>query len=299
MRSVTSATDLVTHIEDTKAGFLWQAQEKARRSNEYYDLANHFLAKVQADQVRSVQDVHADPKLERFMIAACMLSEKSLKYVSPTEQIAALVDFNQMSNSLYVNELVRRYFLTFGDSLGGTMRNVVGGVGQTKLDDAIFNKLLMLGKNPVRLLNSSKTKAAAIVWADRVVIFDKKPKFIDKSVDIIVIRKSPLEIVATQADLKNLLERVDDYTCTGELKSGIDPAGADEHWKTAKSALDRINTVFSGMGKATPNLLFIGAAIESAMSIEIFNLLQSGWLAGAANLNNTNQLDEIVNIIIS
>ncbi|HCG8591130.1 TPA: hypothetical protein NJ540_003907 [Vibrio parahaemolyticus] len=299
MRSVTSAKDLVTRIEDTKAGFLWQAQEKTRRSSEYDDLANHFLSQVQAGQVRSVHDVHSDPKLERFMIAACMLSEKSLKYVSAPEQIAALVDFNQMNNSLYVNELVRRYYLTFGDSLGGTMRNAVGGVGQTKLDDAIFNKLIMLGKNPVRLLNSSQTKAAAIVWADRVVIFDKKPKFIDKSVDIIVIRKSPLETIATQADLKNLIERVDDYTCAGELKSGIDPAGADEHWKTAKSALDRINTVFSGMGKITPNLLFIGAAIESAMSIEIFNLLQSGWLAGAANLNNTNQLDEIVNIIIS
>lgn len=299
MRSVTSATDLVTRIEDTKAGFLWQAQEKARRSSEYDDLASHFLAKVQTDQVRSVQDVHADPKLERFMIAACMLSEKSLKYVSPTEQIAALVDFSQMKNSAYVDKLVRRYFLTFGDSLGGTMRNVVGGVGQTKLDTAVFNKLTALGKKPTRILNSSKTKAVAIVWADRVVIFDKKPKFIDNSVDIIVIRKTPEETITKPADLKNLLERVDDYTCAGELKSGIDPAGADEHWKTAKSALDRINTVFSGQGKATPNLVFIGAAIENAMSIEIFNLLQSGWLAGTANLNNSSQFEEVVDLIIS
>lgn len=299
MRSVTSANDLVTRVEDTKAGFLWQAQEKTRRSSEYDGLANHFLAKVQAGQVNSVHDVHADARLERFMIAACMLSEKSLKYVSAPEQIAALVDFSQMGSPTYVNELIRRYFLTFGDSLGGTMRNAVGGVGQTKLDEAIFDKLTMLGKKPVRLLNSSKTKAAAIVWADRVVIFDKKPKFIDNSVDIIVIRKSPAEAITKLADLKNILERADDYTYAGELKSGIDPAGADEHWKTAKSALDRINTVFTSMGKPTPNLIFIGAAIENAMSIEIFNLLQSGWLAGAANLNKADQFDEVVSLIIS
>ncbi|HAJ78349.1 MAG TPA: hypothetical protein DCO75_01135, partial [Fibrobacteres bacterium] len=29
-----------------------------------------------------------------------------------------------------------------------------------------------------------------------------------------------------------------------ELKGGIDPAGADEHWKTAKTAIDRIVSAF-------------------------------------------------------
>ena len=30
----------------------------------------------------------------------------------------------------------------------------------------------------------------------------------------------------------------------GELKGGIDPAGADEHWKTGNSALVRIRKAF-------------------------------------------------------
>ncbi|HCG8201459.1 hypothetical protein MT369_19740 [Vibrio parahaemolyticus] len=299
MHSVTSSRDLVTRLEDTKSGFLWQAKEKTRRSIDYYNLADHFLHKAQAGLIRTVEDVHADPKLERFMVAACMLSEKSLKYISAPDQIAELVDFTQMGNASYIDSLIRRYFLTFGDSLGGTMRNAVGGAGQTKLDDALFNKLKAIGKNPIRLLNSTKTKSAAIVWSDRVVIFDKKPKFINKSVDIIVIRKSYTEQVTSLQDLQGLLERADDYVCAGELKSGVDPAGADEHWKTAKSALDRIRTVFTNLEKPTPKLVFIGSAIENAMAVEIFDLLQSGWLAGAANLNNIDQFNEVVDLILS
>lgn len=300
MRSVKSMIDLVTNLEDTKSGFLWQAQEKSRRSKDYYALADYFLAQVRAGKITSIRDVHADVKIERFMVAACMISEKSMKYVSIQEQISELIDFQQLNASpIYVDDLLRRYFLTFGDSLGGTMRNVVGGVGQTKLDEAIFSRLTHLGMNPVRLMNGPKTKAVAIVWLDRVVIFDKKPKFINNSVDIIVIRKSPTEIISNPGHLTELIERVDDYVCAGELKSGIDPAGADEHWKTAKTALSRISTIFTSLGKQQPKLVFLGAAIESSMAREIFSLLDSGWLAGAANLNHPDQFDEIVDIIIS
>jgi len=31
----------------------------------------------------------------------------------------------------------------------------------------------------------------------------------------------------------------------GELKGGIDPAGADEHWKTGNTALNRIRESFA------------------------------------------------------
>ena len=57
----------------------------------------------------------------------------------------------------------------------------------------------------------------------------------------------------------------------GELKGGIDPAGADEHWKTARTALQRINDGFAGTGIQT---LFIGAAIVADMANEIWAMLQ-------------------------
>lgn len=75
------------------------------------------------------------------------------------------------------------------------------------------------------------------------------------------------------------------YLALGELKGGIDPAGADEHWKTGFSALRRIRGSFSRMN-CTPHVFFIGGAIEESMADEIWGLLQSGELTNAANLND-------------
>ena len=69
----------------------------------------------------------------------------------------------------------------------------------------------------------------------------------------------------------------------GELKGGIDPAGADEHWKTAKTALDRIKNTFQ-KNSFSPKLFFVGAAIENKMAVEIFNNLKSKYIHNAANL---------------
>lgn len=56
----------------------------------------------------------------------------------------------------------------------------------------------------------------------------------------------------------------------GELKGGIDPAGADEHWKTANTALDRIRNSFANVGYSVKTS-FVGAAIANAMAVEILN----------------------------
>ncbi|KAF5029368.1 Type-2 restriction enzyme BsoBI [anaerobic digester metagenome] len=87
------------------------------------------------------------------------------------------------------------------------------------------------------------------------------------------------------------------YIALGELKGGIDPAGADEHWKTANSALNRIRTSFS-KEKLTPQTFFIGAAIENSMASEIFKQLQTGSMTNAANLTNDEQLTEICNWVV-
>lgn len=79
------------------------------------------------------------------------------------------------------------------------------------------------------------------------------------------------------------------YIALGELKGGIDPAGADEHWKTAQTALSRIREAFEKAGHK-PYIFFIGSAIESKMASEIWDQLQNDILANAANLNDDNQL---------
>ena len=84
----------------------------------------------------------------------------------------------------------------------------------------------------------------------------------------------------------------------GELKGGIDPAGADEHWKTAHSALNRIRTSFDKK-KLKPQTFFVGAAIENAMAVEIYKQLKSRAMNNAANLTNDGQLTAICNWVIN
>ena len=73
------------------------------------------------------------------------------------------------------------------------------------------------------------------------------------------------------------------YIALGELKGGIDPAGADEHWKTARTALLRVTAAFNSHN-AAPKTFFIGAAIEARMAHEIWEMLEQGGLDNAANL---------------
>ena len=44
---------------------------------------------------------------------------------------------------------------------------------------------------------------------------------------------------------KDIYKCAASYMALGELKGGIDPAGADEHWKTARTALSRIHEAFA------------------------------------------------------
>ena len=78
------------------------------------------------------------------------------------------------------------------------------------------------------------------------------------------------------------------YIALGELKGGIDPAGADEHWKTANAHLGRIRRSFAAL-PSMPQLFFVGNAIEASMAGEIWNQLESGELANAANLTDDRQ----------
>lgn len=292
MLSVNSPNDLVTTKEDRVHGFSWQADEKVKRANAFIECANYF--KQHCHTIKSIECIRHDPKLTEYIIASCMLSRKSLNHLPiniQNEIIENLIDFSRLTDFEYISELEQRYFLTCGDSLGGSMRNVIGQSAQEKLTECIYARLSYLKQNPERIINNRTNKTTQIVWNNRRAFFDQKPKFINNSIDIIVVKG--------YSAYTGVLETPEDYTCCGELKGGIDPAGADEHWKTAKTALMRISDIFDRINIPRPKLIFLGAAIETTMANEIFNLLQSEWLAGAANIKNDQQLNEIIDIIIS
>jgi type II restriction enzyme len=290
MKSVKSAVDLQTTKQATVDGFTWQAVEKSNRASEYTKVAKHFRSKAPA--INSHTDFRTDPLLYKFAVAACALSQKSLNHLSDqaiTDIFKKLIDLARLQNEDYLIELEGRYFLTCGDSLGGSMRNVIGQAAQVKLTDLLLQQANAHHKRTELLKNTSK-KIVGIIWGQRTIIFDKKPKFINKSVDLILLK-------GAHRDISRAIEDPSLYLLAGELKGGIDPAGADEHWKTARSALDRISEAFQNKKLAPPTLVFIGAAIEAAMAVEIYSRIADGVFY-AANLTKKDQLDEVVDYIV-
>ena len=81
------------------------------------------------------------------------------------------------------------------------------------------------------------------------------------------------------------------------LKIPYNPASADEHWKTANSALNRIIAAFE-QHNVQPNTFFIAAAIENSMAAEIWSQLQKETLANAANLTQSDQIAPLCNWLI-
>jgi type II restriction enzyme len=128
-------------------------------------------------------------------------------------------------------------------------------------------------------------------WGHKILLFDVTPPIIGKNIDVILLKHE-----TKKGPVPDLLEDQNNYIACGELKGGIDPAGADEHWKTANSALGRIRGALKGK---SPKLFFVAAAIEAAMAKEIFSQLTDGRLNYAANLNNDLQVKDLVGWLIT
>ena len=113
-----------------------------------------------------------------------------------------------------------------------------------------------------------------------------------KNVDLCLLNWTPDEYSARTQRLR-MVKDAQHYIALGELKGGIDPAGADEHWKTASAHLVRSRRSFLGL-QAQPYLFFIGNAIEASMAGEIWGMLESGELTNAANMTDERQAVSLV-----
>ena len=67
-----------------------------------------------------------------------------------------------------------------GDALGGTMRNLTGAAAGISFAKAIMDALRKKGvRHKIRQAHSGKIQQ--IAWPTRTLLFDRKPKFIDKT----------------------------------------------------------------------------------------------------------------------
>lgn len=305
-RHLSSSDDLITSYNATRAGFVALALEKNRRATPY--IAQARALQEAAMQARKPADLLAMPGIEAGLLAAAGLSDKALVHLQPEDKIEAIrqlmQNFLEPAGDKFVEELVFRFLLTRGDALGGSMRNMWGSIAQRKLTRAILSNLSIAGIEYTWQHSRSRAwipmtnddaeiewHLRGIAWKNtngpRTLLYNFMVPLIKNNVDLCLLS---LEV----SNANRTVVEPDAYLALGELKGGIDPAGADEHWKTASTALQRIRQAFASVGRA-PALFFIGAAVEKKMAHEIWTALQIGDLANAANLNDENQLASISN----
>lgn len=304
-RFITSAEDLVTSREETRTGFINFALEKNRKSTPYIEQARLF--RTEALKAKNPKELMSMKSIQASLLAAAGLSDKALRYFTEADKNLAIEEliknFLEPAGKNFVDEAVYRFLLIKGDSLGGSMRNFVGQYAEQKLVRVFLAQLQMRGIQ-FRWLRKSNTRRwieppsdltivetdfKAFTWKthDRsyILAMNLRIPIVDKKVDICLFKGN--EDAYRNGQIVNETDKI---IMLGELKGGIDPAGADEHWKTANTALERIRTAFGGSAKILTS--FVGAAIEVAMSEEIFAQLQDGTMTNAANFSDEEQLGE-------
>lgn len=311
LKLISSPEDLITSREQTRAGFINFALEKNRLAEPYVNQAKSL--KALASDAKEPTDLLKINKIRKALLTAAGLSDKALKYFSEedkTDAIKKLIkDFLEPEGDYFIDALVYRFLLIKGDTLGGSMRNLVGKIAEQKLICTIISNLSIMGLDFSILNQSSKrwsqgtaqkidySKVKAIHWKhdnkDRIISFNLKIPIVNKNVDICLF-ESNIE------DYKSgkIVEKTNKCIMLGELKGGIDPAGADEHWKTGNTALERIRDNF--LNNHLPiKTSFIGAAIEISMATEIYQQLKTNKLSYAANLTIEDQLVNYCDWLIS
>ncbi|MFR9504438.1 MAG: AvaI/BsoBI family type II restriction endonuclease [Rikenellaceae bacterium] len=133
--------DLITSREQTRAGFVTFALEKNKKSTPIIEDAKAF--RVLASKANTPNDLHGISEIRSAVLTAAGVSDKSLKYFTEDDKDEAIniliKNFLEPAGEQFLDELTYRYLLIKGDSLGGSMRNLVGLIAQQKLTRTILS----------------------------------------------------------------------------------------------------------------------------------------------------------------
>jgi len=301
-----SYQELITPREKTRSGFISVALEKNRQATPFIEEAKVFRS--MAKRAKKPMDLLNIPAIRPSLLTASGVSAKAKSHLNESdhqEAIKGLIDnFLDPAGDEFVDELVYRFLLTKGDALGGIMRNLAGAIGEWKFTSTLISTMNVKNTQFHYLDKNSKKWLAGcsridlekcvkgLTWKvngkPRTLLYNLTVPAVKKNVDLCLLDCDESKIIKGKKG-KSAHEDPDRYLALGELKGGIDPAGADEHWKTARTALDRIRIGFSKK-RLQPNTFFVGAAIEKAMAEEIFHQVKQKTLTNAANLTDEDQV---------
>ena len=162
LQHLRSEKDLVTTYEATRAGFVSLALEKNRRATPFIEQARAL--KVAAGKAAAPADLIRMKKIRPAVLTAAGVSDKAANHLRAKDKLEAIrglvANFLEPAGENFVEELVYRFLITRGDTLGGSMRNVGGAIAQRKLGRALISALALSGTR-FRWQHSS-TRA----WAD-------------------------------------------------------------------------------------------------------------------------------------
>lgn len=294
---------LLTTREARRSGFLEIALRKNEESIPYLDMAKALYVKL-ANETKSCDDLLKMAEYREAFLEAAGYSKKTKATLTEEDKCALLREFVAQvlrpCGDKYVDEVVYRYLMALGEQLGGRMKNIIGVVARGKLSRAIIAQLKLAQFDfclyddergwyaKETYSKSDAEKMRAIQWANgdyvRTLAYNVNVPNVSKNIDIVVLNRKISDL--KPKTLQPILEDTKNFILMGELKGGIDPAGADEHWKTAGTALRRIRQTFQNR----ISIVFVGGAIEKAMAKEIYAQLVIGDLSYVANLTNENQL---------
>lgn len=153
-------------------------------------------------------------------------------------------NFLEPAGADYIDEAAFRYLLTRGDAVGGIMRNKIGDLGQEKFIRAIFSCMNVRGMECDKISIKStrwtavdkteegaEEKVKGLHWTnskgERLLVFNVRVPAVGNNVDICLYAGTIREY-----EKGKIVQHDERAIMFGELKGGIDPAEADEHWKT-------------------------------------------------------------------
>lgn len=317
-----SSQDLVTSREAIRAGFIQMVTQKNIRSSPM--IAEARTLYVLASRAKTPNELLDIPEISAGLITAAGFSNKAIGAAGLNKADMQLIladfihNFIATQGEQFIEELVYRYLLIRGDSLGGTMRNLAGALAQQRLIEYIaagltiakrpywwLHKTTKSWMSPEMRIEFDAKQVGAMHWQtndkDRMLLFNVKLPFVKretegnkagKGVDL-CIYDCERASVNTASLRRQLISDQSKYLALGELKGGIDPAGADEHWKTASAHLqNRVAEAFRD-SSAPPHLFFVASAIERSMAEELWDLLERRVLTNVANLTKDNHVVSI------
>lgn len=198
-----------------------------------------------------------------------------------------------------------------GDSLGGVSRNEVGRVALTRVLEPLIKRLASEGRlskiryslkgrltSPEDEEDTGETPAQVIAISPQTDIAELLQRFetfrvIYRELEMtngsrLLLNRQLTWSSGEQSyrigpDMHSQLDAID-MLWAGELKGGADPAGSDEHWKTATQALQRIREAAQKTGRVEPKLSFMATILVERVAKELQDWIDQGRLTSVYNL---------------